>query len=93
MWRVEQFIQHVVGLLSRLLDPVVAGIEWLDRLAVTQLEGAGVRVVWAERVVALAWFVSVLLMLRALQGWWRVLALLVLVLVLGRLYGIVPRSP
>ena len=92
MWRVEQVIQHTVDILSRLLDPVVGAIEWFDRWTVRQLEGAGIRVEWADRVVAVTWFLSVLLALRMLQGWWRVLALLVIVLVLGRLYGLVPRS-
>ena len=90
MWRVEQVIQHIVGFLSRLLDPVVAGVEWLDRLAVVQLGEVGMRAEWSDRVVAAAWSLSILLGLRLLRGWWRVVALALLALVVGRLYGMVP---
>ena len=90
MEQVEKIIHDVAVGLSSALEPLMGGIERLNRAAELQLEATGLGGMWAPWVVALVWLLIVLMLLRVTFGWLRVIVLVCVVVVLAKFYGVMP---
>ena len=87
----NRFAWNVLLAVSHLLDLLMFGLERVDRYLRAQLDGFGVRPGWQPAIITTGWVVLLLLVLRALDGWPRIVAIALTALVLAKLYGLLPR--
>ena len=90
MGSLESLLRRLMVQLSRLLDPLVDGLDRLHFAVEQQLMGVGVPAAWRSSVIAVLWAVVLLVVARWLTGWARAIFLVCVAVVLGRVYGFLP---
>ncbi len=86
----EQAVQDLAALLSRLLDPVAIGVEVVNSIVKHQLAVFGMPLNWQATVIPSLWALVLLLTLRTLTGWARIVAIVVVVVSLTKIFGFLP---
>lgn len=80
----------VVGAISRLLDPVLIAIDEIGFYLRQQLSNLRIRYDWQFTIILVLWVVLILTLIRFLQGWYRIVLVVFVALVLAKIYGLFP---
>ena len=92
MYQVEKLLREIAIVLSRLLDPVLAGLDHLGSLIRRQFDQWGMPFQWQQPAVTALWVIALLLLLRAFDGWIRAVIVVVVAIFLLRAWGYIPGS-
>ena len=92
MDQVERALHSFLALLSAMLEPVTWSLERARYSIIQQFDRIGVPYRWQDVIITVAWVLIVLMTLRTLTGWLRLVAIVLVALVLGRVYGVLPRA-
>lgn len=87
-------VNHIVFIIgfgmSRLLEPAMGPMDTFNAFLRQQLALAHVPYEWQGSVVTAGWVIVLFLVFRALQGFLRVVFVLLTAAVLAKIYGILP---
>ena len=86
----EVLLQRVAVALSRLLDPVDGALQQLGLSLRSQMDALGIPFNWQGTVLTLVWLLILGMVVRTLTGWWRLGAVVIALLVLAKVYGMLP---
>ena len=87
---VYEWLARMAGAVSHLLEPIVFLLDRLHGEVRGQLELLHVPFRWRQPIITGAWVLALFLLVRTLQGWVRVVALVLILLVLFKLYDFMP---
>jgi hypothetical protein len=76
--------------LSQLMEPAMYGLQRLDAAIRVQLRDLHVPFEWQSTIITAVWVIGLVLLVRWLEGWPRLVAVVLIGLVLAKMYGVLP---
>lgn len=88
----EQMIQTAGVVLSRVLEPVVVWLFRINLLVSDALRSVGVPSGWHDWIIAALWGVAVVIVMRPMPRWLRLVTVLAVAVVAAKMAGMLPSS-
>lgn len=86
-----QQLLHAIGSgISRLLEPALVPLDELDDFLRMEMTTLFVPSSWQPVLITAGWAIVLALLFRMLEGWKRVVLVLVTAAVLAKIYGVLP---
>ena len=76
--------------ISRLLEPAMVPLNQLDEFLRTDLAAIMIPSSWHHLIITVGWAILLAVLFRALDGWKRIVLVLVTGMVLLKVYGVLP---